>query len=122
MDKDIFKEKYERIKPFLDEKTRRLYVANEAIVAGWGGISRLFEATGMSREVISHGISEIKEGSKAVDSNISKKPEENHSVKRRIRKAGGGRKRIEENDKTLRNDLEQLMEPITRGDPESPLL
>ena len=101
MDKDIFKEKYERIKPFLDEKSRRLYVANEAIAAGWGGVSRLFEATGMSREVISHGISEIKEGTKAINNSISTKPEEIHSVKKRIRKAGGGRKRIEENDKTL---------------------
>jgi len=122
MDKEIFKEKYERIKPFLDEKSRRLYVANEAIAEGWGGVSRLFEATGMSREVISHGISEIKEGSQAIDNRTLTKSEEIHSVKKRIRKAGGGRKRIEENDKTLRYNLEQLMEPVTRGDPESPLL
>jgi hypothetical protein len=122
MDKEIIKEKYERIKPFLDEKSRRLYVANEAIAEGWGGVSRLFDATGMSREVISHGISEIKEGFKAIDSKTPPKSEEIHSVKNRIRKAGGGRKRIEENDKTLRYNLEQLMEPVTRGDPESPLL
>ena len=122
MDKEILKEKYERIKPLLDEKSRRLYVANEAIAEGWGGVSRLFEATGMSREVISNGISEIKKGSKATDDKILVKAEEISPVKRRIRKAGGGRKRIEENNTTIRYDLEQLMEPVTRGDPESPLL
>jgi hypothetical protein len=122
MDKEILKEKYERIKPFLDEKSRRLYVANEAIAKGWGGVSRLSEATGMSREVIGHGISEIKEGSKAMDNDISATVKENHSLKKRIRKVGGGRKKIEKNDAALRYNLEQLMDPITRGDPESPLL
>jgi hypothetical protein len=101
------KDRYERIKRHLDEKSKRLWCANEAVGIGWGGVSAVSKATGVSRTTISAGIKEI--------------TTENQKCDNRIRRSGGGRKKKSETDKRLVADLDALIEPMTRGDPESPL-
>jgi transposase len=101
------KQRYERVAPTLNERTRRLVAASEAITLGWGGVSAVSRATGLSRQVISQGIKELQE--------------EESTREGRIRRSGGGRKQLVEKDPQLCIDLEQLVEPVTRGDPESPL-
>jgi hypothetical protein len=93
--------------PFLNERTRRLAVAAEAAAIGRGGIARVSRATGVSRRAIAAGLDQLK-APDALDAG-------------RIRRPGGGRKRAVETDTTLRADLERLIDPVTRGDPESPL-
>jgi transposase len=92
----------------LDERSRRLVVAAESTAMGPGGISAVSRATGVSRQVIRQGTAELKGPG-------ARQPEG------RIRRPGGGRKKTVTQDRTLKSDLEQLVEPLTRGDPESPL-
>lgn len=99
-------EKFKRINPYLNEQSRRLWCANEALSIGWGGIKAVSIATGVARNTIVSGIKEIK-GKKEVSNNIRRK--------------GGGRKKTTDKDETLKKDLESLLEPYTRGDPETPL-
>lgn len=101
------KQRYERVAPALNERTRRLVAASEAITLGRGGISAVSRATGLSRQVISQGIKELQN--------------EEPTSSGRIRRKGGGRKKLVEKDPQLGVDLERLVEPVTRGDPESPL-
>jgi len=92
--------------PHLNEKQRRLFLAAEAKALGWGGISKVAQATGVSRVTIYKALEEI----------------QLHSpVSERIRKLGAGRKGIEEHYPDLSKALESLVDPVTRGDPESPL-
>jgi hypothetical protein len=104
-------DKYERLSPYLNEKTRRIWAAIEAQSLGWGGISQVSRATGMSRTTIHAGIGLLSQpnGAKTEDESL------------RIREVGGGRKLLEEQDPMLLTDLESLVEPMTLGDPESPL-
>src|SRR5260370_805008 len=102
------KQRYVRIAGDLTERTRRLFAANEALSLGWGGISAVSRATGLSRQVISDGMQELQEGPQAEEG--------------RVRRKGGGRKRNVSKDPKLSEDLERLVEPVTRGDPESPLV
>jgi transposase len=92
----------------LDERLRRCVAAAEAEALGPRGISIVSRATGVSRQAIRRGLSELHEAARA-------------GVAGRIRQPGGGRKRTREKDPTLLRDLERLVEPTTRGDPESPL-
>ena len=101
------KTRFEMLAPFLNERTRRLAAAAEAAAIGRGGISRVSRATGVSRRAIASGLAQLQS------------PDDLGSD--RIRRAGGGRKRAVETDATLRGDLERLIDPVTRGDPESPL-
>ncbi len=101
-----FQEKYAAIFPRLDERQRRLIAAADALFLGRGGVSRVSRASGLSRTTIHRGRAELDAGSPA---------------NRRIRKAGGGRKRMAEQDPALLQALEALVEPLTRGDPMSPL-
>jgi transposase len=101
------KQRYGRIAGELTERTRRLFAANEALSLGWGGISTVSRATGLSRQVISDGIQELQGGTQAEGG--------------RVRRKGGGRKSNVSKDPKLSEDLERLVEPVTRGDPESPL-
>ncbi|MBE9043480.1 ISAzo13 family transposase [Pleurocapsales cyanobacterium LEGE 10410] len=105
------KNKYEKLSPYLNEKTRRIWAAVEARSLGWGGISQVSSATGLSRTTIHAGISLLEESLlvKAKQSD------------QRIRVLGGGRKLLEEQDAMLLFDLECLIEPMTLGDPESVL-
>jgi hypothetical protein len=102
------KRRYDLMKPFLNEKTRRLYLAVEATVIGWGGIENVSRDTGASSDTISKGCKELEEGPEAIESG-------------KIRKSGGGRKKLIDTDPTLLSDLDSLIEPTARGDPESPL-
>ena len=109
---DTLRGKYRTLHPFLSERARRLWAASEAATLGWGGVAAVAEATGISRKTIKLGISKleaIKEG------RLDDLPPV------RSRRPGGGRPRLSKADRTLVHDLEQLVEPTTRGDPESPL-
>jgi hypothetical protein len=106
-EEEAIKRRFELLVPHLDERTRRLMAASEAVAIGRGGATAVARATGVSRRVIGAGIKELAEASRA------------GAV--RIRRPGGGRKRTTDTDPTLRGDLERLVEPVTRGDPESPL-
>ena len=98
--------KFSSVWPLLDERSRRLLAASEALALGYGGVSRIRRASGLSRKAICKGIREIADG--------STKPG-------RIRQPGAGRKSITERDPKLLAALDRLIEPETRGDPESPL-
>jgi len=104
---EAIKRRFELLARHLDERMRRLLAASEAMAIGRGGASTVARATGVSRRVIGEGIKELTDGPPVV------------AV--RIRRPGGGRKRTIDTDPTLREDLERLVEPVTRGDPESPL-
>ena len=93
--------------PLLDERTRRLMAANEARASGRGGISEVSRACGLSRKAIAKGIKEIEAGTAPPPG--------------RVRRAGGGRKKITDQDPRLASALERLIDPDTRGDPETPL-
>jgi hypothetical protein len=99
--------RFKLLEGMLNEKLRRLVAAAEAEAIGRGGVSIVSRATGVSRRAIQVGAQELKEGDK--------------SATGRIRKPGGGRKRTVEKDPTLVRDLESLVEPTERGDPDSPL-
>ncbi len=101
------KEKFRTVWPLLDERTRRVMAANEALSLGFGGISEVHRACGLSRRAIAQGISEIQEG--VAPSNG------------RIRRPGAGRKSITVSDPLLVQALEEMIDCQTRGDPESPL-
>ena len=95
----------------LDERMRRLFAAAEASALGRGGITKVAQATGVSRRAIHVGLQELSD---------LKEPVENPPT-RRIRKEGAGRKSVIQTDVGLMTALEKLVEPMTRGDPESPL-
>ena len=103
----ILSTKFQFLKSHLDEKSFRLCLAAEAKSIGWGGISYIALITGVSRDTISDGIYEL-EHPETIEKN-------------KIRKSGGGRKKVVDTDPTLLSDLEALIEPLARGDPESPL-
>jgi transposase len=104
--------KYESLTPLLNERLRRLWAAAEAREIGWGGVTAVGLATGLSQTTIALGLRELKlphtEGDLATRS-------------QRVRRAGGGRKPITSHDQSLLADLESLVDPVTRGDPQSPL-
>jgi len=101
------KRRFELVAGELNERSRRLVAASEAVAIGWGGISAVSRATGLSRKAISQGIKELQE--------------KGGTTEGRIRRSGGGRKTTVSKDPSLREDLERLVEPVTRADPESPL-
>ena len=104
-------DRFKLLEPWLDERTRRLWAAAESAAIGRGGISLVARASGVSRRAIQAGLSELKQ-----------KPDRAQKVHgRRIRRQGGGRKKALDKDPSLIQDLERLVEPATRGDPESPL-
>ena len=102
-------EKFNTLLPILDEKGRRLWAAAEAKSLGRGGISAVSKATGLSRTTIYQGLKEIEPSNAA-------KP-----ATKRTRARGGGRKPITKVNPIILRDLEGMVEPTTRGDPESPL-
>jgi hypothetical protein len=102
--------KFQALRPFLDERRRRLWAAAEALALGRGGVTLVAAATGLHRNTIGEGLRELRAGDLAV------LPSE-----QRIRMVGGGRKAVVERDPALLADLEALVEPVTRGDPMSPL-
>jgi hypothetical protein len=103
----VLAQKFSSIWPLLDERTRRIMAANEAMGLGYGGVSMVHRACGLSRKAIGKGIREIEEG----DSPLAG----------RIRRPGAGRKNLKVSDPALLAALDGLIEGGTRGDPESPL-
>ena len=101
------KEKFDSVWPLLDERTRRIMAASEAKALGYGGVSLVSRACGLSRKAIAKGICEIQEGSTPGEG--------------RIRQPGAGRKPVTATDPQLVTALEELIDAQTRGDPESPL-
>jgi len=112
METELIRKRYAVLAPLLDERRLRLYVGAEALALGYGGTALVSQATGVSRPTITAGCKELLAAGKI-------QPLQDASG--RIRKPGGGRKRTVDADETLRPDLESLIEPVTRGDPESPL-
>lgn len=106
----IVRRKFDSLRAVLDEQTRRLWAGAEARALGRGGVCLVAKATRLSRTTIHQGMKDLVEGSAIVD-----------GVRKRIRSWGGGRKAIVQYDPTVRRDLEGLVDPVTRGDPESPL-
>jgi len=102
--------KYRLLQPEMDERWRRQWAATEARDVGWGGITAVAQATGMSRTTIMAGLREL-----------MLPEEERVQEASRVRRFGGGRKSVTETDPGLLAALEALIEPTTRGDPESPL-
>jgi hypothetical protein len=98
--------KFAIIMPHLNEKQRRLLLAAEAKMIGWGGVSKVANASGISRVTVHKAVAEI---------------EDQTIIAERIRKPGGGRKDIIEYYPGILDKLESLVDPATRGDPMSPL-
>jgi len=99
--------KLHSIWPHLDERTRRLTAANEAVSLGYGGVSLVHRACGLSRKAIAKGIREMSKGSAPLEG--------------RIRRPGAGRKPLTVSDPELVKALDEMIEGHTRGDPRSPL-
>jgi hypothetical protein len=95
----------------MDERTRRQWAAAEATELGWGGVSAVAAATGLSRTTITAGLHELRHRAEHPGAPTSP----------RIRRPGGGPKRLTETDPGLLPALEALVDPVTRGDPDSPL-
>ena len=109
---EAVKAKFVALDPLFDERLRRRWAAVEARGIGRGGIARVAAATGMSRTTIRAGLKELA-GKQAGGAG----PE---SV--RVRRRGAGRKRLTAQDQSLAQELERLVDPVTRGDPMGPLL
>ena len=105
IDIEPIRERFLTVAPHLDERGRRLVAAAEAYAAGYGGITAVATATGMAPSTIGRGMKELGEEEAAG----------------RVRRPGAGRKPAIAKDPTLMSDLEALVEPTTRGDPDSPL-
>ena len=99
--------RYQALKTLLDERSRRLLAAAESQAVGKGGISVVAKATGISRPVIRQGIADLKDPTALASG--------------RVRKEGGGRKRVIDKDASLKTDLQSLLESTTRGDPQAAL-
>jgi hypothetical protein len=106
----IIREKFVALAPVMDERTRRLWAATEAKALGHSGQTLVARATGMSRSTLHLGLREL-----ARDAAPALAPGQ------RVRRRGAGRKALTERDPTLVAALETLVEPTSRGDPQSPL-
>ena len=111
----MLEKKFRVMKLVLDEQQLRLWSATEAKAIGHGGIGLVSNITGLSEKTISRGIAEISSPGR------KKKQEFTKSGARKVRKSGGGRKSITETDPELIVELEKMISPYTRGDPESAL-
>jgi len=102
--------KYRALEPELDERRRRQWAAAESRDLGWGGMTTVAQATGLSRTTITVGTGELAQ------------PAKRRALEgMRVRRPGGGRRPLAETDPDLLAALEALIEPTARGDPESPL-
>jgi len=104
--------RFRSLAPFLDERLRRLVAAAESEAFGYGGVTAVARATGVSRRAITEGMKELSQ--RKASRKIPPAPA-------RIRREGAGRKRTVDKDPDLLRDLDRLVDPVTRGDPESPL-
>ncbi len=107
IDKDAISRRFEALRPALTEHGRRLFAAAEAMTAGYGGVTAVSEVTGIARSTINRGRAEIECGADCGSA--------------RVRRAGGGRRKLSQRDPALVDDLKALFEPATRGDSQRPL-
>jgi len=106
IDEDAIHYRWETVGSKLDERGRRLFAAGEVRTAGWGGLAVVSRITGLARSTINRG-----------EDDLDAAP----LPKGRVRRAGGGRKAVAENDRGLVPALQRLVEPATLGDPMRPL-
>ena len=106
-DERTIRKKFKTLAPFMDEKVRRLWAGTESEAFGRGGVTAVQRATGLSRTTIRAGRDELRDESR--EDVVG------------VRRPGGGRPRLEKTQPELAETLEALVEPVTRGDPESPL-
>ncbi|HEX7325626.1 MAG TPA: ISAzo13 family transposase [Rhodanobacteraceae bacterium] len=100
-------QKFGSVWPLLDERTRRIMAANEALSLGYGGVTLVHQASGLSRQAITRGMHELQAGT-ALDAG-------------RVRRSGAGRKLLVRRDPDMLKALDALIDDGTRGDPQSPL-
>jgi hypothetical protein len=100
-------ERWRLLAPEFDERRRRLWAAAEVSSHGPGGVGAVVRATGISEDTVRRGLAELESGERVEPG--------------QVRRPGGGRRPLTEHDPTLLADLERLVDPVTRGDPESPL-
>jgi hypothetical protein len=103
--------RYRSLLPLMDARLRRQWAASEAQAYGWGGVSAVSEAIGRSPHTMRRGIEALQ----------ARARHPNAPVESRVRRPGGGRTRVSEIEKELVDSLERLVDPTTRGDPDSPL-
>jgi len=99
--------RFRAIRPLFDERTRRLFAGAEAVAIGRGGVAAVARATGLSEPTVRRGVADVRAGETL--------------PKGRVRRPGAGRPKATTRDPELRGDLDRLIEPTTRGDPQSPL-
>ena len=104
----LVRTKYVALSPALDERQRRLWAAAEAKALGRGGLALVVQATGLAKTTVLRGLMDLSGGPPFTPG--------------RVRRKGGGRKSLTITDPGLVAAMETLLEPATRGDPESPLL
>lgn len=106
-DAQDIRRRFRLLNPALNERTRRLGAASEAKLLGRGGVSTVTRVIGIARRALAAGLLELSDR-RALSS-------------QRVRRSGGGRQRLTHLDPQLRERLDRLVEPTTRGDPMSPL-
>ena len=107
IDEDAIRYRWKTVGSTLDERGRRLFAAGEVRTAGWGGLAVVSRITGLARSTINRGEDDLDAAS---------------LPKGQVRRAGGGRKSVAENDPELVPELKRLVEPATLGDPMRPLI
>jgi hypothetical protein len=105
------RQKYRALSGVMDERMRRQWAASEAGAVGWGGVTAVSLATGMARNTIAAGAAELE----------YRRAHPREPIDVRIRCPGGGRKPLTQIDPGLQQALDALVDPVTRGHPESPL-
>jgi hypothetical protein len=105
------RQKYLALSPVMDERMRRQWAAAEASALGWGGVTTVSVATGLARNTIATGVRELEH----------RQANPGEAIDVRLRCIGGGRKPLTEIDPGLLQALDALVDPVTRGHPESPL-
>jgi hypothetical protein len=103
--------KYRSLAGMMDERMRRQWAATEAVDLGWGGVTAVAQATGLARNTILVGTREV----------LERQAHPRAVISLRIRREGGGRKALTETDPGLVQALERLVDPVTRGHPQSAL-
>jgi Rhodopirellula transposase DDE domain len=107
IDEAAIRYRWETVGSGLDERGRRLFAAGEVRTAGWGGLAIVSRITGLARSTINRG-----------EDDLDAAP----LPKGQVRRTGGGRKAVSQNDPGLVAELERLVEPATLGDPMRPLI
>ena len=108
-DESRIAEKYEALRDVMNEQVRRMWAATEARALGYGGVSTVARAVGLTRPTITAGMKELGDARRLASI----------APNNRVRRAGAGRPRATDSDAGLRPALEGLVDPATRGDPMS---